>query len=56
MLLLVQMHSLHRSAAGGRLFAEGLSSRCPFFFQVLNRGPQPLPDSFFGLVLIAVPI
>src|SRR5713101_9185596 len=56
MLLLVQRSSPHRSAAGGRLFAVSLSSRCPFFFQTLNSGPQPGSNRFFGLLLVAVPV
>src|SRR2546425_10804480 len=56
MLLLVQRCSSHRSAAGGRLFAASLSSRCPFFFQTLNSGPQPRSNRFFSLLLVAVPV
>jgi hypothetical protein len=40
----------------GRLFAVSQSSRGPFFFEALNCDPQPVFESFFDLVLIAVPI
>ncbi len=56
MLLLVQRSSSQRSAAGGRVFAVSSSSRCPFFFQTLNSGPQPGSNRFFGLLLVAVPV
>src|SRR2546429_5665388 len=56
MLLLVQRSSFRRSAAEGRLFAVSPSSRCPFFFQTLNSGPQPGSNRFFGLLLVAVPV
>src|ERR1700719_420160 len=56
MLLLIQRGSSHRSAAGGRLFAVSLSSRCPFFFETLNSGPQPGSNRLFGLLLVAIPV
>src|SRR5207237_5372216 len=56
MLLLVQRSSFRRSAAEGRLFAVSPSSRCPFFFQTLNSGPQPGSNRLFSLSLVAVPV
>src|SRR5207302_3718519 len=56
MLLLVQRGSSQRSTVDGRVFALGLSSHCPFFFQTLNSGLQPGSNRFFSLLLVAVPV
>jgi hypothetical protein len=53
---LIERASFDRFAAWGPMLVAICSNSQPLFFQAVNRGPQPTPDHFFDLTLIAVPI